>query len=436
MLTNLLIIIYNKLESVHRVNNRVTKLVVHLESIFNKRFYMTSKKITVVGNTREFNIDLSKLPDKILSDLEGISCTDIQHSNFVSKINKVKKPGGAMPSPSRDTREKSINFGEGLDRIYDTKPASNQADYPEGLNPFASGLQKIRLSARESEWLSWLKSAIVTAKNPSELNKVVDEAIAAGMRMNGCHEGGRSFAEYVILGMHFHKFKKGDQKKIIRKLMLSGAEFDTLLKNELVGEIYKELQPEVQLQINKQLEERRKAGENAVQGGSIVGMEMDNDTSLWEFSEGSTVEVAKALEGTGANRGLGSNIIKIGDGEIEIRNEEGGKRNYIDISGRFEIGFPTSIGKLRIAVYNDEKQVQVRVVDKEMWFKLQTKGEEVAKDCLFGGMKIEEAVKRGSFTRSCFLGENKAPEVVSEALSSSLWTDRIHGGSQETFRAR
>ncbi len=87
-------------------------------------------------------------------------------------------------------------------------------------------------------------------------------------------------------------------------------------------------------------------------------------------------------------------------------------------------------------MYNDEKQVQVRVVDKEMWFKLQTKGEEVAKDCLFGGMKIEEAVKRGSFTRSCFLGENKAPEVVSEALSSSLWTDRIHGGSQETFRAR
>ncbi|KAG8173539.1 hypothetical protein JTE90_006258 [Oedothorax gibbosus] len=397
---------------------------------------MTNKKITVVGNTRKFNIDLSKLPDEILSDLEGISCTDIQQSNFVSKINKAKKPGGEMPSPSRDAREKSINFGKGLDHIYDTKPASNQADYPEGLNPFASGLKKIRLSAREGEWLSWLKSAIVTAKNPSELNKVVDEAIAAGMRMNGCHEGGRSFAEYVILGMHSHKFKKGDQKKIIRKLMLSGAEFDTLLKNKLVGEIYKELQPEVQPQIDKQLGERRKAGENAVEGGSIVDMEMDNDTFLWEFSEGSTVEVAKALEGTGPNRGLGSNIIKIGDGEIEIRNEEGGKRNYIDISGRFEIGFPTSIGKLRIAVYNDEKQVQVRVVDKEMWLKLQTKGEEVAKDCLFGGMKIEEAVKRGSFTRSCFLGESKAPEAVSETLSSSLWANRVQGGSQETFRAR
>lgn len=427
---------YNSWKRAYWVNNKVTNCAVDLDNMFNIGGYMTNKKITVVGNTRKFNIDLSKLPDEILSDLEGISCTDIQQSNFVSKINKAKKPGGEMPSPSRDAREKSINFGKGLDHIYDTKPASNQADYPEGLNPFASGLKKIRLSAREGEWLSWLKSAIVTAKNPSELNKVVDEAIAAGMRMNGCHEGGRSFAEYVILGMHSHKFKKGDQKKIIRKLMLSGAEFDTLLKNKLIGEIYKELQPEVQPQIDKQLGERRQAGENAVEGGSIVDIEMDNDTFLWEFSEGSTVEVAKALEGTGPNRGLGSNIIKIGDGEIEIRNEEGGKRNYIDISGRFEIVFPTSIGKLRIAVYNDEKQVQVRVVDKEMWLKLQTKGEEVAKDCLFGGMKIEEAVKRGSFTRSCFLGESKAPEAVSETLSSSLWANRVQGGSQETFRAR
>lgn len=77
---------------------------------------MTDKKITVVGNTRKFNIDLSKLPDEILSALEGVSCNDIQQHTFVNKINKAKKPGGAMPSPSRDAREKPINFGKGLDR--------------------------------------------------------------------------------------------------------------------------------------------------------------------------------------------------------------------------------------------------------------------------------------------------------------------------------
>src|SRR6266576_4507965 len=361
--------------------------------------------------------------------LAAMNSTDIQQPIVV---NEVKKP---MPFPS-DGRNKTINSGKGLDLIYSTKPASNQEDYPEGLNPFDSNLQKRKLSANESEWLSYFKNIIVTANNPRKMHEVIDKAIDIGMKLNGRHEGSWSFAEYVVLGMYLHKFGKDDQKKVIHKLMLNGAKFhDTLLQNKLIGEICNKLQPEVQPQVDKRLEERRQAGENAVEGGSIVDMEMDNDTFLWEFSEGSTVEVAKALEGTGPNRGLGSNIIKIGDGEIEIRNEEGGKRNYIDISGRFEIGFPTSIGKLRIAVYNDEKQVQVRVVDKEMWLKLQTKGEEVAKDCLFGGMKIEEAVKRGSFTRSCFLGESKATEAVSETLSSSVWANRVQGGCQETFRA-
>ncbi|WP_353271785.1 hypothetical protein [Wolbachia endosymbiont (group A) of Nomada goodeniana] len=284
---------------------------------------MTNKKITVVrkdqsGKDRKFDIDLSKLPDEILSALEGVSCTDIQQHTFVSKINKAKKPGGAMPSP-RDAREKSINLGEGLDRIYGTKPASNQEDYPEGLSPFDSELQKRKLSARESEWLSWFKSAIVTAKNPIELNKVVDEAIDIGMRMNGRHEGGRSFAEYVILGMHFHKFKKGDQKKIIHKLMLSGAEFDTLLKNKLVGEIYKELQPEVQPQIDKRFQKLREAGENAVQEGTVEEVGMDNDTFYMKFSKGSTVEPAKVLEGT-RNLGLNKGWVELG-GHIMVRQE-------------------------------------------------------------------------------------------------------------------
>ncbi|MBS9530010.1 hypothetical protein INQ25_01085 [Wolbachia endosymbiont of Rhagoletis cerasi] len=390
---------------------------------------------------RKFNIN-RKLLGKIFSALEGV---DIQQSNFVSKINNQKdiKPGGTMPSPSRDGRENQINFEEGLDRIYGTKPASNQEDYPEGLSPFDSELQKRKLSARESEWLSWFKSAIVTANTPRKMLEVVNKAIDIGMKMNGCHGGSWSFAEYVILGTHFHKFKKGDLKKIIHELMRRGAEFhDRLLQNKLIGETYNELQPEVQPQIDKQLEERKKAGKNAVRGGSVIDVEIDNKTSLIKFSEGSTVEVAKALEGTDLNSGLGSNIIKIGSGEIEIRSEEGGKRNYTDVLGSFEITFPTSIGRLRIIVYHDAKnydQVQVRALDREMLFELQAKGEEVAKNCLFGGMTVEEAVKRGSFTRSGFLGEKKATEereAVSEALSSSLWIDRIRGGSQETFKQR
>ncbi|WP_353271594.1 hypothetical protein [Wolbachia endosymbiont (group A) of Rhorus exstirpatorius] len=384
---------------------------------------------------RKFNIN-RKLLGKIFSALEGI---DIQPSNFVSKINN-QNPGGTMPSPSRDGRENQINFEEGLDRIYGTKPASNQEDYPENLNPFTSGLQKIKLSARESKELSRLKSAIVTAKNPSELNKVVDETIAAGMRMNGCDEGGRSFAEYVILGMHFHKFKKGDQKKIIRKLMLSGAEFDTLLKNELVGEIYKELQPEVQPQLDKQLEELRKVGESAVQKGAVIDVEIDNTTSYTEFSEGSTVEPAKVIEGLGLNR---CNIIKIGNREFEVKNEKGGERNYTDISDNsvFEVTFPTSIGGLRVILYHkaeNDHQVQVRVADTEMWSELQKRGEIIGKGCLFGGTTVKEAVERESFTRSGMWSKEQAKEEIRADHSSETlsWVNRACGGSKEAFRKR
>ncbi len=48
--------------------------------------------------------------------------------------------------------------------------------------------------------------------------------------------------------------------------------------------------------------------------------------------------------------------------------------------------FPTSIGKLDIILYHDVKkydQVQVRVENKEMWSKLQERGEEIGKKLSF-----------------------------------------------------
>ncbi|WP_265027962.1 MULTISPECIES: hypothetical protein [unclassified Wolbachia] len=371
-----------------------------------------------------------KLLKKIFGALEGV---DIKQSKFVSKINNQKeiKPEDTMPFPSRNVHENKINYGKGLDYIYGTKPLSNQADYPEGLNPFASALQKIKPSA---EKLSWLKSAVVRAKSPNELHKVVDEALAAGARLNACNDGEWSFAEYVVLGTHFHKFDKVDRKKVIRKLMLSGAEFhDTLLQNKLIGEIYNELQPEVQPQIDERLEELEKAGESAVQEGELIDIEIDNTTSYIEFSENSKIEVAKILE---ANRKLGSNILKIGNDAVEVKSEKGGTRNYVDVSGGGSIvlEFPTSTGKLNIILCHDVKkydQVQVRVENKEMWAELQKRGEEIGKNCLFGGVKLKEAVERGSFTR-CGIWSEKQKEV-SEKLFS--WADKVRENSKETCRA-
>ncbi|MGL9759426.1 MAG: hypothetical protein ACR5LA_12065, partial [Wolbachia sp.] len=332
------------------------------------------------GGVYELNIDLDRLSKGEISNaivgigrtsqqltstgdksgiLSGLSC-----NSFVSKTNKAKKPGG-VPFPSRNVRENKINYEKGLDYIYGTKPLNDQA---EDLNPFASNLQKIKPSAKK---LSWFKSAVVEAKSASELYKVVDQALATGMRINACNDGEWSFAEYVILGTHFHKFDKADRKKLIRKLMLSGAEFhDTLLQNKLIGEIYNELQPEVQPQIDKQLEELEKAGESAVQEGELIDVEIDNTTSYIEFSEDSKIEVAKIL------RELGSNILKIGNDAVEVKSEKGGIRNYTDMSDGSSIilEFPTSIGELNIILYQDVKncnQVQVKVADKELWAELQ-----------------------------------------------------------------
>ncbi len=362
----------------------------------------------------------------MLNAIVGIGRTKEQ-STFVSKINKAKKLG-EVPFPNRDVQ---INYGKGFEYIYGTKPLSNQADYPEGLNPFASALQKIKPSASESEKLSWFKSAVVEAKNVNELHKTIDQVLASGARINACDDGEWSFAEYVVLGTHFHKFDKADRKKLIRKLMLSGAEFhDTLLQNKLIGEIYNELQPEVQPHIDKKLEDLRKIGESAIQEGELIDVEADNTTSYIEFSENSKVEVAKIL------RELGSNILKIGNNAVEVKSEKGGIRNYTDMSDGSSIvlEFPTSIGKLNIILYQDANQVQVRIADKEMWAELQKRGEEIGKNCLFGGVKLKEAVEKGNFTRCGIWSEKYAIKEVSNDEVLSPWVNRIREGSKETFR--
>ncbi|WP_405196803.1 hypothetical protein [Wolbachia endosymbiont (group A) of Cydia splendana] len=121
---------------------------------------------------------------------------------------------------------------------------------------------------------------------------------------------------------------------------------------------------------------------------------------------------------------------------VRVRREQGGARNYVDVSDGSSVvlEFPTSIGKLNVILYHDVKkydQVQVRVENKEMWAELQQIGEEIGKNCLFGGVKLKEAVEKGSFTR-CGIWSEKQKEV-SEKLFS--WADKVRENSKETCRA-
>ncbi len=133
------------------------------------------------GGVYELNVDLDKLSKgEMLNAIVGIGRTKEQLT-FASKTNKAKNPGD-VPFPGREVRENKINYGKGFDYVYGTKPVSDQED----KNPFASALKKIKPSA---EKLSWFKSAVVRAKSPNELHKVVDEALAAGARLNACNDG-------------------------------------------------------------------------------------------------------------------------------------------------------------------------------------------------------------------------------------------------------
>ncbi|MFP3026025.1 MAG: hypothetical protein ACEY3L_07160, partial [Wolbachia sp.] len=284
-----------------------------------------------------------------------------------------EKPEG-VPSPS-DVSEKSINLGEGRE-VYNKKSSNRQ-------NPFIPALSKIEPSASENAELRWFKSRVVKAKSVDELNKVIDQALSAGIRINAYSEGQKSFANEVISKMPLIKCKENEKEDIICELMLNGAIFSyDLLQDKGISEMHNKLYQEIRPQIDELLKELREIGESAIENeGIIEDVEMDNQTFFMKFSENSKVNIARVLEGTknlGLTTGevkLGGDVIEMGNSKVEVRSGKEGERNYIDVSDNstFEITFPTSIGSLKIVVYHNaenDSQVEVRVADKEMWSEL------------------------------------------------------------------
>nr|WP_253307344.1 hypothetical protein [Rickettsia endosymbiont of Ceutorhynchus assimilis] len=413
------------------------------------------------GNTYELTIDLDRLSKNgILDAIRGMSRTIKQSTKetvsrlagildaiekqtdkktplsvlLIKVMNKkakdVKTEG--MPSP----RDKSINFGEGRG-FYNTKSLNRQSS-----NPFIPALNKIEPSAIENAELIWFKNAVVKVKSVSELNKVVDQALDAGIRINAYSEGQTSFADAVILKMLSIPCKENEKEDIICELMLIGAMFSyDLLQDKRISEVHNKLYQEVKPQIDERLKELKEAGENAVQGGIVEDVCIDNKTFYMKFSKDSTVKPVEVLEGArrlGLNTGcveLGGNIIKIGDSEIEV-SEKGGKRNYTDLSGdAVMLELPTSIGKLNIILNHDADRVQMIVKNKEMWDELQKRGEVVGKGCLFGGKTVEEAIKEGGFLRNGKLSKEQATEKIKAVDSSSetlSWVGKVSEDSKTT----
>ncbi|WP_410542328.1 hypothetical protein [Wolbachia endosymbiont of Tetranychus urticae] len=254
--------------------------------------------------------------------------------------------------------------------------------YPTELDPFQPALSKIKLSEYEILKLNEFLKRIVSAKNINELNKTVNEALDFGIRINAPNKNGFSFSQVVVLKMQHSKFKGDD---LIKKLALYGADFN----NE---EFYNKVKKQVQPQLHNRRVKLREAAERATISGTVKDVEFDNCRFYIEFSRDSTVDMKKVIEGTkslGFDRGdlnIGGNIVKIGDGEVEVKTGKNGERDYVDISNNsaFTVTFSTSLGEFHIKVYQSYNQVKIEPENKELWHKLQEKGEKIGNQCLFG----------------------------------------------------
>ncbi|WP_246433179.1 MULTISPECIES: hypothetical protein [unclassified Wolbachia] len=194
------------------------------------------------GNTYELIIDSKKLPKGLYSAIEGIRRTSKKNQQLIlvdetdPKIfddkSRFENPEG-VPSPS-DVSEKLINLGEGRE-VYNTKSSNRQ-------NPFIPALSKIEPSVSENTELRWFKNAVVKAKSVDELNKVIDQALSAGIRINAYSEGQKSFADTVISKMSLIKCKENEKEDIICELMLNGAIFRyDLLQDKGISEMHNKL---------------------------------------------------------------------------------------------------------------------------------------------------------------------------------------------------
>ncbi|MBV0900084.1 MAG: hypothetical protein KTV77_05145 [Wolbachia endosymbiont of Fragariocoptes setiger] len=277
-------------------------------------------------------------------------------------------------------------------------------EYPCDLNPFCSSFSK--LEEDENLKLNEFLEKVILANNINELNKIVDMALNSGIRINSLSDEGFSFTDVTIFKILKNEFKKNEQESIIKKLAVSGANFEDQSDKKIV-EICNKVQKAVEPQIFNKLKKLREIGENAAMSGTVENVNFDNQSFCMQFSPNTKVDVAKLVEGAkdlGFRTGdlkIGNNTIKIGTAEVKVKTDENGKRNYIDISDNsaFTVTFQTSLGELHISIYRDTKNshlIQVKVENQELWNKVQ-KNQEFVGEGLFIWWNIcsESNRKRG-----------------------------------------
>ncbi|MDG7056534.1 MAG: hypothetical protein LKM43_00010 [Wolbachia endosymbiont of Penenirmus auritus] len=285
----------------------------------------------------------------------------------------------------------------------------------------------------------------------NKLEKVVDEAIRSGVRINFNKDfspedpiicNWYSFTDYVIKRIGELKKNPKVASDIICKLVSRGAVFYNKNSMDVMGELELEFKDH-KANIKKahadyinnahKFIKIAKSATNSKLNDARIG----NSTFCLEYSEDSKVDVAKITDGA-RNLGLaqeetgyGRDVIKIGKSEVEIITVNG-IRHYTDLIDGSDIVliFYTSLGELEVRLYPDMQNknlVKVEVKDQEMWEKLKNCKEEIGENCSLGGYLVYDAIEQGYFERP---GQPSEKIILPNEQKKGKWCERVSKISQ------
>ncbi|WP_264723632.1 ankyrin repeat domain-containing protein [Wolbachia endosymbiont (group A) of Cheilosia soror] len=313
----------------------------------------------------------------------------------------------------------------------------------------------VNLTSNQKEKLNKFSDKVFRAQNMAELEKIVNDAIKSGVRLNyslsqDFFSGNEyTFTDYVMKKISELEKNPKVSSSIICQLVSKGAVFgNTVDANTLTSE-FKEHKTNLKKAYIDYVSNSHKFIEIAKSATNreLKDARVDNSVFYLEYSKDSKIDIIKITDGV---RGLGltdgevkcgRNIVKIGKSEVEIKTENG-IRNYTDLTEGSDIvlTFYTSLGELEVRLCPHEENknwIKVEVSEEGLLLLDEIDSyneaiedcnegienyEKIGQNCLLGGLSVIEAIDRGVFARS---GGLMRPEVISESnKNKDSWVER------------
>ncbi|WP_265036675.1 ankyrin repeat domain-containing protein [Wolbachia endosymbiont (group A) of Anomoia purmunda] len=294
------------------------------------------------------------------------------------------------------------------------------------------------------------------AQGMYKLGEVVNEAIKSGVRFDFSQRLSQDEKAYNFIDCVMKRIGELEKNPkvasdIICKLVSRGAVFGNKVDIDVIDTLdeFKDHKANMIKAYADYISNAHKFIEVAKSATSseLNDVRIGNSTFYLEYSEDSKIDVAKITDGA-RNLGLtqgeieyGRDIIKIGKSEVEIITQNG-IRNYTDLADNSDIvlTFYISEGELEVRLYPDMRNkdlIRVEMNNQGLLERLKNCDEKIGKNCLLGGLPVNQAIEQGFFVRS---GKLMRSETMSQSngKTEESWCEKISKASnseQTTSRA-